>query len=420
MRRRHFGVVLATAVAFAAFCLVVLAGPSDASSDSPATVRAGTRIAGVAVGGLPIAEAEAAVVDELVERRGAPITVRVDGETVLRISAGEAGLDFDPNRALERAVAMSELPEIFPYREGLTDPPVAVGADRRYDVEWRIDETVVADLAGRLQSLAARGVREGRLDVVGGQVTAVPPEPGAALADPSSRVVAAIAAIAAGGAGGELDLTTDPIEADVSIDELEADAARLDAMLEGDVTLLVDGSRPMTLPEAAIRRAATVIWDRDAGWDLRMTSNALEAWVTAHRNDVRIPAVEARLVIEDPWVRVVPSTPAQVPETEGLARRVQRAIGSVTRATAVPYTDGPEAYFSTEDAYALGIRKKIGTFTTYHACCENRVVNIHLIADAADGATVMPGQTWSLNTHVGERTREKGYLPAGAIIAGVL
>lgn len=58
----------------------------------------------------------------------------------------------------------------------------------------------------------------------------------------------------------------------------------------------------------------------------------------------------------------------------------------------------------------------IGTFTTYHDCCRNRVVNIHLIADAVDGAVVFPGETWSLNTHVGPRTVEKGYLLAGAII----
>ncbi|NIS32920.1 MAG: hypothetical protein GWN07_20930, partial [Actinobacteria bacterium] len=56
----------------------------------------------------------------------------------------------------------------------------------------------------------------------------------------------------------------------------------------------------------------------------------------------------------------------------------------------------------------------------YHRCCENRVVNIQLIADEADMALVKPGQTWSLNAHVGERTRAEGYRPAGAIIAGVL
>ena len=62
----------------------------------------------------------------------------------------------------------------------------------------------------------------------------------------------------------------------------------------------------------------------------------------------------------------------------------------------------------------------IGEFTTYHKCCESRVTNIHLIADAVDGAVVEAGATWSLNDHVGQRTTAKGYVPAGAIVGGEL
>lgn len=60
----------------------------------------------------------------------------------------------------------------------------------------------------------------------------------------------------------------------------------------------------------------------------------------------------------------------------------------------------------------------MGEFTTYHDCCEARVTNIHVIADAVDGAEIPPGETWSLNDHVGQRTEEKGYVPAGAILGG--
>ena len=60
----------------------------------------------------------------------------------------------------------------------------------------------------------------------------------------------------------------------------------------------------------------------------------------------------------------------------------------------------------------------LGEFTTYHKCCESRVTNIHLIADTVDGAVVPVGETWSLNDYVGERTTEKGYVPAGAIRSG--
>ena len=60
----------------------------------------------------------------------------------------------------------------------------------------------------------------------------------------------------------------------------------------------------------------------------------------------------------------------------------------------------------------------IGEFTTYHPCCQSRVTNIQLIADAVDGAVVQPGEVFSINEYVGRRTTAKGYVEAGAIIGG--
>ena len=60
----------------------------------------------------------------------------------------------------------------------------------------------------------------------------------------------------------------------------------------------------------------------------------------------------------------------------------------------------------------------VAEFTTYHPCCQSRVINIHRIADAVDGAVVQPGETFSVNSHVGKRTEAKGYVAAGAIVGG--
>ena len=66
------------------------------------------------------------------------------------------------------------------------------------------------------------------------------------------------------------------------------------------------------------------------------------------------------------------------------------------------------------------IIEPVSEFTTSHACCESRVTNIQTIADAVTGVYLTPGQTLSLNEHVGPRTREKGYLSAGAIRGGYM
>jgi vancomycin resistance protein YoaR len=67
-----------------------------------------------------------------------------------------------------------------------------------------------------------------------------------------------------------------------------------------------------------------------------------------------------------------------------------------------------------------GIDQLIGSFTTYHACCEPRVTNIHRIAAIIDGTVVRPGTTFSLNQASGERTAANGFVAAPAIADGEL
>lgn len=51
---------------------------------------------------------------------------------------------------------------------------------------------------------------------------------------------------------------------------------------------------------------------------------------------------------------------------------------------------------------------------------ENRNTNISLISTAVNGVEIKPGETFSINNFIGERTTEKGYKPASAISDGIL
>ncbi len=84
----------------------------------------------------------------------------------------------------------------------------------------------------------------------------------------------------------------------------------------------------------------------------------------------------------------------------------------------MPFEEGAEPEVTTEELESLGIRHLVSQFTTYHDCCQNRVVNIQLMADIVSGTVVLPDEEFSLNGTVGERTRERGFLPAGTIVAG--
>ena len=62
--------------------------------------------------------------------------------------------------------------------------------------------------------------------------------------------------------------------------------------------------------------------------------------------------------------------------------------------------------------------RKISSYTTDTTSDSNRNTNIRLSAEAINGTTVLPGETFSFNNATGERTRQKGYLPAAAIAGG--
>ena len=64
-------------------------------------------------------------------------------------------------------------------------------------------------------------------------------------------------------------------------------------------------------------------------------------------------------------------------------------------------------------------RDKLAESETYMSGPENRRTNIRLAAAAVDGTILMPGETFSYNKIVGERTAAKGYKPATVYVGGL-
>ena len=68
----------------------------------------------------------------------------------------------------------------------------------------------------------------------------------------------------------------------------------------------------------------------------------------------------------------------------------------------------------------MGIKEVVSTYTTKHKAGEDRVKNIHHIADLIRGIVIAPGETFSVNEFVGPRNAESGFFEAPAIEYGVL
>lgn len=72
-----------------------------------------------------------------------------------------------------------------------------------------------------------------------------------------------------------------------------------------------------------------------------------------------------------------------------------------------------------EELSGLLYRDRLCFMTTnYWDSDSDRIGNIHLAADALDGIVILPGQIFSYNDAVGERTEERGYRWAGAYADG--
>ncbi len=132
--------------------------------------------------------------------------------------------------------------------------------------------------------------------------------------------------------------------------------------------------------------------------------------------DFETEGVTPTFAIVDGEVEVEYGTPPMRCCDEAAAGDVIEALTTGAEgAVALPLvaTTDPDAQVE-----ALGINEVVGEFTTNHACCENRVQNIHRIADIVRGVVILPGEQFSINEYVGRRTTEGGFVPAGTIQQG--
>lgn len=86
----------------------------------------------------------------------------------------------------------------------------------------------------------------------------------------------------------------------------------------------------------------------------------------------------------------------------------------------IPITLTPPE-ISTEALREMLFRDKLGSQTTHFGgSSANRINNIRLVSEKLDGLILMPGDQFSFNGYVGERTEESGFKPAGAYLNGLV
>jgi vancomycin resistance protein YoaR len=139
----------------------------------------------------------------------------------------------------------------------------------------------------------------------------------------------------------------------------------------------------------------------------------LAAAVGAAADTFTVPAVDAGFAVNGNGVSVIPSQDGRSLDftAVGAAILTQQRRLETPLAPLHPKHD-------TAWAQSLGIKEPVGSFTTQHPCCAARVTNIHRAADLIQNTVVEPGQVFSLNEAIGERTAARGFLEAPVFYQG--
>lgn len=125
--------------------------------------------------------------------------------------------------------------------------------------------------------------------------------------------------------------------------------------------------------------------------------------------------------VRDAEFRMRSGTLAVVPERAGLridvAAAAVKIAGATTDAVVLPFRR-LEPTRTAAGLKALGADAEVGGFTTEFPCCQPRVTNIQRAAQILDGTILKAGGTFDMNTAVGERTVERGFVAAPQIADG--
>ncbi|MGK2258995.1 VanW family protein [Gordonia polyisoprenivorans] len=217
--------------------------------------------------------------------------------------------------------------------------------------------------------------------------------------------------------GDVVDLPMEPFAPSVSAEVVRATVAGpATRAVSDDVEISGRGGVRVSLSPRQIGAILTFVPDGRGGLVAYVDRQRGRTALAALRDSESRPA-DARFSLATGRPRVVPARNGARVDWDKTFAAVERAVvGTGPRTVAAAYRTVPPA-LSTEKARSLGVTEVIGEFTTGGFSSASGE-NIRLVAAEVDGALILPGKNFSLNTHTGPRGSAQGYVSSTIIDHG--
>ncbi len=231
---------------------------------------------------------------------------------------------------------------------------------------------------------------------------------------PDDAAAEVAAAAGAGGVPVEVDVPWSPLPPAVGQEQLAEAVAEAEALADRPLTVRVQDTVARIGP-GTIRRWIDAEQNGDGIGPVLDTARIQDS-LERILSDIRTEGDPPVFTIVDDEVQVELGDPSLKCCSPRAGDIVADAILTDYRgAVALPLIPAQDAASVAAD---LGIVEVVGEFTTNHQCCQSRVNNIQRMADLVRGVLIAPGESFSINDFIGERTRDNGFVPAGTIIKG--
>ncbi len=368
---------------------------------------ADTTVGGVQIGGQSPAAAQKTLERELGDRQADPITLTHE-ELVFEYLPDDIGLSLDAEASVDAAGGQRSWDprDIGRLVFGSDDlrPETAVDTELFETAVQSVGEAVNIEVTEALITFP-NAQPEPRQPVAGRLVTQ------AGLLEAVREVYLVDEESA--------EVPTEVVEPAVDAEGLEQAMTEIAVPAVSAPVLLQVGEQQVELPVAAYAPALQVRVE-DGQMAPYLDPEVLAGPLTDSTTGIGEQAVDATIDIVGGAPVITPGKPGVGLQPEEMATKLLPALTlqGPERVVAVEAT-AVEPEFTTADAEALKVTEKVSEFTTTFPYAEYRNINQTRAAALIDGVLLEPGESFSFNDTVGERTRANGFTSGIVINGGV-